>query len=91
MAWDEFMYALIFMNSQAHKTITVAISEFTTKFGGLWNDDDRRLHCNSLAGTYFCCVPKKYYTRTYNGGCKRMIKRNMRVLNNYQKKHKIEG
>ena len=33
MAWDEFMYALIFMNSQAHKTITVAISEFTTKFG----------------------------------------------------------
>ena len=33
MAWDEFMYALIFMNSQSNKTITVALSEFTSKFG----------------------------------------------------------
>ncbi|MCI8940736.1 MAG: carbohydrate ABC transporter permease [Dorea sp.] len=33
MAWDEFMYSLIFMNSQANKTITVALSEFTSKFG----------------------------------------------------------
>ena len=33
MAWDEFMYSLIFMNSQANKTITVALSEFTSKYG----------------------------------------------------------
>lgn len=33
MAWDEFMYSLIFMNSQSNKTITVALSEFTSKFG----------------------------------------------------------
>lgn len=37
LAWDEFMYALIFTSSDASKTLTVAISEFagryTTDFG----------------------------------------------------------
>lgn len=37
LAWDEFMYALIFTSSAASKTLTVAISEFagryTTDFG----------------------------------------------------------
>jgi multiple sugar transport system permease protein len=32
MAWDEFMYALIFTNTGASKTIPVAISEFSTQF-----------------------------------------------------------
>jgi multiple sugar transport system permease protein len=29
MAWDEFLYALIFTNTTAAKTIPVAIAEFT--------------------------------------------------------------
>jgi multiple sugar transport system permease protein len=37
LAWDEFMYALIFTSSDAAKTLPVAISEFagryTTDFG----------------------------------------------------------
>lgn len=32
MCWDEFMYALVFMQSDANKTITVAVSEFGTKY-----------------------------------------------------------
>jgi multiple sugar transport system permease protein len=32
MAWDEFMFALIFTNTGASKTIPVAISEFSTQF-----------------------------------------------------------
>ena len=33
MAWDEFLYALILINSQSNKTIPVAISEFVGQFG----------------------------------------------------------
>lgn len=33
MAWDEFLYALIFTKSSAAKTIPVAVSEFGTRFG----------------------------------------------------------
>ena len=33
LAWDEFMYALIFTNTDSAKTIPVAISEFGTRFG----------------------------------------------------------
>ena len=33
MAWDEFLYALVFTQSDAAKTIPVAVSEFSTKFG----------------------------------------------------------
>lgn len=33
MCWDEFMYALIFMTSLSSKTMPVAISEFSTRFG----------------------------------------------------------
>lgn len=33
MAWDEFLYALIFTKSPTSKTITVAISQFGTKYG----------------------------------------------------------
>ena len=37
LAWDEFMYALVFTSSNASKTLPVAISEFagryTTDFG----------------------------------------------------------
>jgi multiple sugar transport system permease protein len=37
LAWDEFMYALIFTSTDASKTLPVAISEFsgryTTDFG----------------------------------------------------------
>ncbi len=33
MAWDEFLYALVFTQSDAAKTIPVAVSEFSTKYG----------------------------------------------------------
>ena len=33
MAWDEFLYSLILINSQSKKTIPVAISEFVGQFG----------------------------------------------------------
>lgn len=33
MAWDEFLYALVFTQSDSAKTIPVAVSEFSTKFG----------------------------------------------------------
>lgn len=33
MCWDEFMYALIFMTSLSSKTMPVAISEFSTRYG----------------------------------------------------------
>ena len=33
MAWDEFLYALIFTTSKTSKTLTVAVSEFGTKYG----------------------------------------------------------
>lgn len=33
MAWDEFLYALIFTKSSASKTMPVAVSEFGTRFG----------------------------------------------------------
>jgi multiple sugar transport system permease protein len=33
MSWDEFMYALVFTQSTAAKTIPVAVSEFGTRFG----------------------------------------------------------
>jgi len=33
MAWDEFLYSLIFTSSEASKTLTVAVSEFGTKYG----------------------------------------------------------
>lgn len=33
MSWDEFMYALVFTQSSAAKTIPVAVSEFGTRFG----------------------------------------------------------
>lgn len=33
MCWDEFLYALIFMTSLSSKTMPVAISEFSTRFG----------------------------------------------------------
>lgn len=33
LSWDEFMYALIFTNTDASKTIPIAVSEFSTKFG----------------------------------------------------------
>lgn len=33
LAWDEFLYALIFTNSDSSKTVPVAISEFGTRFG----------------------------------------------------------
>lgn len=33
MSWDEFLYALILINSQGNKTIPVAISEFNGQFG----------------------------------------------------------
>ena len=32
LAWDEFMYALIFTSSDAAKTLPVAISEFTGRY-----------------------------------------------------------
>ena len=32
LAWDEFLYALIFTSSTAAKTIPVAIAEFTGRF-----------------------------------------------------------
>jgi multiple sugar transport system permease protein len=32
LAWDEFLYALIFTSSDAAKTLPVAISEFTSRF-----------------------------------------------------------
>ncbi len=35
MCWDEFLYALVFTNSQTSKTVTVALSEFSTKSGGI--------------------------------------------------------
>ena len=33
MAWDEFLYALIFTTSETSKTLPVAVSEFGTKYG----------------------------------------------------------
>lgn len=33
MCWDEFMFALVFTQSNKYKMITVAVSEFGTKFG----------------------------------------------------------
>jgi len=33
MCWDEFLYALVFMTSLGSKTMPVAISEFSTRFG----------------------------------------------------------
>ena len=33
MCWDEFMFALVFAQSDAAKMITVAVSEFGTKYG----------------------------------------------------------
>lgn len=33
VSWNEFMFALIFTNSSAAKTITVAITEFSTQYG----------------------------------------------------------
>lgn len=33
LSWDEFLYALIFTNSASTKTVTVALSEFSTKHG----------------------------------------------------------
>ena len=33
LSWDEFLYALIFTNSASSKTVTVALSEFSTKHG----------------------------------------------------------
>lgn len=33
LCWDEFMYALVFTQSDSSKVITVAVSEFGTKFG----------------------------------------------------------
>ncbi len=33
MAWDEFLYALVFSQSDSAKTIPVAVSEFSTKYG----------------------------------------------------------
>lgn len=33
MAWDEFLYALIFTTSKMSKTLPVAVSEFGTKYG----------------------------------------------------------
>ena len=33
MAWDEFLYALIFTTSETSKTLSVAVSEFGTKYG----------------------------------------------------------
>ena len=33
MCWDEFLFALIFMNSTSSKTLPVVISEFSTQFG----------------------------------------------------------
>lgn len=35
MSWDEFFYALIFLNSPSSKTFTVAMTEFSTKTSGL--------------------------------------------------------
>ena len=35
MCWDEFLYALIFMNSKETTTLTVALSQFSTTHGGI--------------------------------------------------------
>jgi len=35
LAWDEFLFALIFTETLASKTLPVALSEFSTDFGGL--------------------------------------------------------
>ncbi len=35
LAWDEFLFALTFTETMASKTLPVAISEFSTDFGGL--------------------------------------------------------
>lgn len=35
MCWDEFLYALIFMNSKKTTTLTVALSQFSTTHGGI--------------------------------------------------------